>query len=1323
VTKGPHTLYVKMREDGAWIRNAIIWKGNATFDGCNAAMGNCCDSDTGSQVPAEQFPESGADFQQCFQDCQLNGEAQLEDFLPGLHFLNGLSACGVDQKVFMQYLETRKPSEQDGRLSRIYFAPSYFSNSDNVAFLPPISPQYPEGMVGFPSIQRRYTFSIARREDIWLRGLLQTLKNYGMHKVAYFGAGIPFIGVLRQLQAESFLDMEYKVFETEWLPTENPEPQRVKAGMVNSMMQWKLDAIVMVWPFGTQHFPEYASRFVRFLKYFEAIHRPKAVVMPRLITDCCVGSSMPGAQNSWTFSYSPTLLGSTYEDSLLPKSKFDYQSEFPNGIMNAQGQDLSTALQALQTAFQFKDITNGGQIAAKDFLDDATNYEHLVDYFNSEGSNTIYGNTVYGPIAFEKKHGRAEETLSQHGTTIQMDAAQEARVVLPDKFQQKPLVFPSPATSLECPEDTFMKFDPVACPMCDHTCESCPANTTTKGKKDANFRDCECQAGFYKAADIRLYSHAELFAMGEQYCENGGQPKAFEWSKFAFLSSEKYYDTILQDGPCQESAHTSDYFDWRAGTSGGWEMLWSHINQTDPGYSNVEINGATKVHPLWNVMHFCDDMMQPDNMGDVLLPGASALKCQGYKCEACPSGWFLETAVLHKVCKPCEDGSFAAAPGSTSCTPCPKGQFSMQRASATSASMAAASSAVDMLASTALGYANSRCEVCGIGEYQANMGSTFCEKCPSPMVTRAGGAKGVGDCQCPAGYYAKCLPQKGALPATAAELAMHCGVDVVDPKDLQCVKCDPDAQDCSGFAVVVKANMEIRKGLNALCVSSSTLPEGAVCVHAPPLPHAGFWASEAAVYDTYDCGKAGRCQGGTFGSVACAENWGDFACGTCSDGYYIHGSGLDQCSECDGPNFLFVICIYLVCFVAACVVYWTDATQPKTLERVAAGASLGLIAQTLQFIGVIEKIQLLLPDGFGWAFSITRVLMLNFDEVGSTCISSSDPLGRGVSRLLVPFGAVLFLVAAMFTLDRLNYLGANPRFFIARNINSVINTIGILWGVFFLSIMISIVGFVQCYEHKSLLMDGRAMNGREESSLVAYPEIKCDGNGTHVTMSVFAGIMLTVYLLLPFMFLQRIVVKSRRMFLETKKNEMAPQPDLLRLYELRYHFLLVRYGVARSYWHLASIVRNTFVALVPVLFSGRATQIVIYSVLLAIYGLLVSLRQPWVTKGLSYIEGGILIGLACVSAYFIIFTSESERADAEGLVSAFSALILTGIILSLVANMIVNNKAVSKQLQTRFPTLYPGAEAAADKAQAPAKDQPRRDMETQTGLSVRSEVV
>lgn len=223
-------------------------------------------------------------------------------------------------------------------------------------------------------------------------------------------------------------------------------------------------------------------------------------------------------------------------------------------------------------------------------------------------------------------------------------------------------------------------------------------------------------------------------------------------------------------------------------------------------------------------------------------------------------------------------------------------------------------------------------------------------------------------------------------------------------------------------------------------------------------------------------------------------------------------------------------------------------------------------------------------------------------------------------------------------------------------------------------------------------------NGREESSLVAYPHIKCNGNATHMALMVLGIIMFVLYVVMPSGYLSLVSLKSRRLFsAEQARSETAPKSDLM-MYQERYHFLLSRYGTAHSWWYLASLVRNTAVSFVPLLFSGKAVQVVIYSLVLAVYGSLIALLQPWIVKSLTYIESLMLLGLACVSAYFIVFMSESERIGSQGLVAVLGALVIAGIAVSVVVNIVSQSSVVAKfgvAEKSKAITAEPVTEVAA----------------------------
>jgi len=237
-------------------------------------------------------------------------------------------------------------------------------------------------------------------------------------------------------------------------------------------------------------------------------------------------------------------------------------------------------------------------------------------------------------------------------------------------------------------------------------------------------------------------------------------------------------------------------------------------------------------------------------------PGSSCSTGSASPTRCAPGSYSVEHGSFE--CSTCEDGAFQDSLGTTRCTLCRAGSYSPNVLS---------------------------CIRCPVNEY-CEQGATIGTPCPFALSTTLGGASGLDDCICKAGYYLT---------------------------NRTCTAC-PHGADCSTQGT-----------------SLETLPL-----------KAGFWRTGNQSEDVRECYTSDACIGSINAtSSVCADGHLGPFCERCQPDYYKTSSG--RCTRCGGTDMasVVVLCGVFLVFLLG-LIRWLCTQDRERLAKIMSAAATGL---------------------------------------------------------------------------------------------------------------------------------------------------------------------------------------------------------------------------------------------------------------------------------------------------------------------------------------------------------------------------------------------
>eukprot|EP00971_Amphidinium_carterae_P183665 3645728-Amphidinium_carterae.1 len=291
----------------------------------------------------------------------------------------------------------------------------------------------------------------------------------------------------------------------------------------------------------------------------------------------------------------------------------------------------------------------------------------------------------------------------------------------------------------------------------------------------------------------------------------------------------------------------------------------------------------------------------------------------------------------------------------------------------------------------------------------------------------------------------------------------------------------------------------------------------------------------------------------------------------------------------------------------------------------------------MQQISALETVSFAWPRTMRNTLKVLSVLAFNTEVFQINCVMQPRPL------LLFAMKIILFTLSAVVLLVLHCVVGVwqGTRDLRGR-LPVLINTLGTIAMVFYVSIFISVLVPLQC-----------SSNPNGEWTVKPYPSVVCwTGEGDHLSMCIVGALAAVI----PVAFLARCCYV------------IAVLPQHLRngdvMFLQAYAFLCFRYKPSRRWYSLFQLFRSLLIALSTIV-PDAGLQVLLMQVILPVQLAVVSLFQPWRVGAANALEVvlivGVLIMLNCAALLVSNRASDVLAATFSGL---FYALLLISLIVA-----------------------------------------------------------
>ncbi|CAE8598630.1 unnamed protein product [Polarella glacialis] len=495
--------------------------------------------------------------------------------------------------------------------------------------------------------------------------------------------------------------------------------------------------------------------------------------------------------------------------------------------------------------------------------------------------------------------------------------------------------------------------------------------------------------------------------------------------------------------------------------------------------------------------------------------------------------------------------------------------------------------------------------ICPVGFLSAEPGATECAACPAGRANPIEGSRscsfceqgtyqtntGAGACETCESFLAGSTSQRGALdPVTECQ----CPEGRFHKPGAGCLAC-PEGLQCLGG-----------QGL--------------------PLQAPGFWVHvlDATQRDlsVYKCRDHLECSPGVLGS--CATGREGQACNDCQLGHYKASEG--QCNSCEGEDLLLFIVAILICMgvvVVATFVSQTDRVK-QNLTSLTAIATAGQLVIVIQTVGVLRHFSIKWAEPAKTLVELTSLLTFDLDVVKVSCFWPQDtPLLRFVEMVLIYPCCAAFLCVWLMVL-RILKRPISP--------DTLFDFNGIVLTVLYISLTLMVLLPFQCIRNPNGIF-----------TMATQPGVTCWTDPVHLGLVGSAVVGILVY---PIGICAWILWTTLQYPMRISSGE-----GLLVL--RRYRFLFNRYKSECYYYGAMMLVRNLFVALLPVvLVSLPAIQVIVLVMTLLVSTVLQSRLWPWRSEAANcsdvFLTGAVI--LVAVAAAPLLEVDAASKEHTLGIV-------------------------------------------------------------------------
>eukprot|EP00403_Amphidinium_massartii_P033208 CAMPEP_0178447836 /NCGR_PEP_ID=MMETSP0689_2-20121128/41642_1 /TAXON_ID=160604 /ORGANISM="Amphidinium massartii, Strain CS-259" /LENGTH=1568 /DNA_ID=CAMNT_0020072939 /DNA_START=10 /DNA_END=4713 /DNA_ORIENTATION=- len=566
---------------------------------------------------------------------------------------------------------------------------------------------------------------------------------------------------------------------------------------------------------------------------------------------------------------------------------------------------------------------------------------------------------------------------------------------------------------------------------------------------------------------------------------------------------------------------------------------------------------------------------------EICSPGTAQALIGETACRACAPGWFQPSPGMTS-CLECQPGTFATEESQTSCNLCEEGYFMDEAAS------------------------NSSCSRCPRGEYSDTRGSSTCTACGDQLTTQYTGAYHVTHCVCRSGSY---------MP-----------VDSNATRPYPCLPC-PEGMDCPAGSAY--QYLPTYRQADFVC------PADIECNF--PEVWEGHMTLALEPLKVYRCAAVEQCPGVNPATCRDLRNPFEVACGRCDDNAYKQG---DLCKACgDGPN---VILLLLAAFVFVAVLFAASLAVNKDMIKqshstITVAVITGLTLTGMQSLGVFSSLSLQWFEPMKTIVESLSVFGFDLSILRLSCQIGSSPLWNYIARQLVAPMAVPFVFVSL--LIKKSFFNPNVCIWV-----ELINTVGAVYSVFFISVVISATAPLICFDHP----------GENGASVVSQPSVLCFEHGVWYGLMT-AGMLSLLFVTLPFMATCAYGIWQYPAMVVSQK------PHLLN----SFRFLFMRFRAELYYYGSILLARNFCIPCIPAVVRGDIALQVILMCSAVLFFLVVQMSlQPWRTFTVNLFDANLSAMLVLV---LVCGTASSNITAKEESIMWLGTIIFAVVIVAILA--------------------------------------------------------
>ncbi|CAK0804184.1 unnamed protein product, partial [Prorocentrum cordatum] len=414
--------------------------------------------------------------------------------------------------------------------------------------------------------------------------------------------------------------------------------------------------------------------------------------------------------------------------------------------------------------------------------------------------------------------------------------------------------------------------------------------------------------------------------------------------------------------------------------------------------------------------------------------------------------------------------------------------------------------------------------------------------------------------------------------------------------------------------------------------------------HPFPVVEEGYMTRLDDLLRVFKCPVKNHCPGGAPATCARGRDSGEVACARCEDYTYEDG---DECHACETNATWLVVLACVIAVVAVCV--GTISVNRNLLMQTSSTLMCVIMASQmflgLQTFSVYTFFSLEWFEPLRGMLNIMSLISFDLKALRISCSMGSNPTSNYALRQFVAPLAIPWIFATLLVKKHFD-----PQ---TRHVREAVNTIGTVFQVFFISIVLSATAPLVFYDHPN----------DAGSSLVSDPAVLYFESSDHYAM-LAVGILAMAMVPLPFL---SFVLYGTLMY---PKYAVSVGADTHFFGFASFRFLFFRFKPSRYYYGLIMLVRNLLLCLVPVIIESDVAAQVIFTSILILATMVVQVElAPWKVAAANYADAAcsstLLMILICgATAANVSVENSSIPAFASVLVGFFFAVGVVAIMAS-----------------------------------------------------------